>query len=113
MTCRYVARDVEYHGHVVPQGSVMALLIPAANHDERAFDDPERFDVRRAGGHILTFGFGSHYCLGQALARLEGRIIFDELLERFPDWEVDMSGAVFSHDDPEVRGWSALPVRVR
>jgi cytochrome P450 len=112
MSCRYVARDLEYHGQTVPEGSIMALLIPAANRDERQFPDPDRFDVRRTGGHFLTFGFGTHYCLGQALARLEGRVIFDEVLKRFPHWDVDIERAVFSHDDPEVRGWSSLPVAI-
>ena len=112
LTCRYVARDVEFHGQVVPEGSILAMLIPSANRDERQYPDPETFDVRRPVGTFMTFGFGSHYCLGQALARLEGRALFDEVLKRFPDWEVDMSAARFNHDDTEVRGWDSLPVAI-
>ena len=112
LTCRYVARDVEFHGQVVPEGSNLAMLIPSANRDERQYSDPETFDVRRPPGPFMTFGFGSHYCLGQALARLEGRVLFDEVLKRFPDWEVDMSRATFNHDDCEMRGWDSLPVAI-
>jgi len=108
--CRYTASDIEYHGHTVPAGSIMALLAGSANHDERHVDDPERFDVTRAPGQIFSLGFGSHYCLGQALARLEGRVVLDEVIKRFPDWEVDHDKAVFRHDDPDMRGWKHLPV---
>jgi cytochrome P450 len=107
---RTLAHDLEVHGQVVPQGAFMCLVIPAANRDEHRYPDPDRFDLHRDPGTILTFGFGSHYCLGQALARLEGRIVFDELLQRFPEWHCDRSEAVFSHDDADVRGWSSLPL---
>jgi cytochrome P450 len=86
------------------------LVISAANRDERQFAEPERFDVLRPTGRILTFGFGPHYCLGQALARLEGRVVLDEVITRFPDWEVDDGGAQFDYPAPETRGWSRLPV---
>ena len=69
---RYVARDVEYYGTTVPAGSAMLLLVGSANRDERRYDDPDRFDVRRDIGTHLTFGYGTHFCLGAALARLEG-----------------------------------------
>jgi len=67
--CRYVARDCEWYGRTVPAGSALAMLVPSANRDERHIDDPDRFDVTRRPGQIFTFGFGAHYCLGQALAR--------------------------------------------
>ena len=89
LDCRYVSRDIEYYGTTLPRGSAVALVISAANRDERQFVEPERFDVLRPTGRILTFGFGPHYCLGQALARLEGRVVLDEVIRRFPDWEVD------------------------
>ncbi len=75
---RVVARDVELHGETVPAGSAMLLLTAAANHDERAFEDPERFDVTRAIDRHLAFGHGIHFCLGNALARLEGRVALEE-----------------------------------
>lgn len=106
---RYVARDVELHGQTVPAGSVMLLLVGAANRDDRRFPDPDRFDVHRNPAGHLAFGFGMHYCLGAALARLEGRVALEELLGRFPEWEVDWSGAKLSPTST-VRGWESLPI---
>jgi cytochrome P450 len=109
---RYVTTDVEFHGRVVPAGSAMLLMVAAGNRDERRFDDPDRFDIRRNIGQSLTFGYGAHYCLGAALARLEGRIALDEVLSRWPEWEVDWDGAVRAPTST-VRGWDSLPVVVR
>ena len=106
---RYVTADVEHHGHVVPEGSALLLLNASANRDERKFDDPDRFDVRRKVEQHLSFGYGIHYCLGAALARLEGRVALDEVLQRFPDWEVDWDNAVQARTST-VRGWEKLPV---
>jgi cytochrome P450 len=108
---RYVARDVEYHGQVVPAGSVMLFLVGSANRDERRFPDGDRFDIHRTIGQHLTFGYGIHFCLGAALARLEGRIALDEVLSRFPEWEVDLDHAVLSSTST-VRGWDCLPATV-
>jgi cytochrome P450 len=108
---RYVTRDVEHHGQTVPEGSVMVLLTAAGNRDERQFEDPDRFDIHRNIGHHLTFGYGLHFCLGAALARLEGRVALDEVLNRFPEWEVDWEHAEQAHTST-VRGWEALPVLV-
>jgi cytochrome P450 len=106
-----VARDVEYHGQVVPAGSVMLFLVGSANRDERRFPDGDRFDIHRTIGQHLTFGYGIHFCLGAALARLEGRIALDEVLSRFPEWEVDLDHAVLSSTST-VRGWDCLPATV-
>jgi cytochrome P450 len=106
---RYVTRDVEHHGLTVPQGSAILLLNASANRDHREFEDPDRFDIHRSGGHHLSFGFGLHFCLGAALARLEGRVALEEVLKRFPDWEVDWDHAVQARTST-VRGWEALPV---
>jgi cytochrome P450 len=107
--CRYSVKDIEFHGQVVPAGSIMATLTPSGNRDERRFEDPDRLDVRRKIDHHMSFGFGSHYCLGQALARLEGRIVLDEFLKRFPEWEVDLDSAKFMHH-ADSRGYDSLPV---
>jgi cytochrome P450 len=112
LSCRYVARDVEVRGEVVPEGAIMMMLLASANHDERVWDDPERFDVLRQPGQHFTFGFGAHYCLGQALARLQGRVVLEEVLRRWPEWELDEDGAEFLQMDTELRGWSALPCSV-
>jgi cytochrome P450 len=107
--CRYAAKDVEIQGQVVPAGSIVATLTPSGNRDERHFENPDRLDVRRKIDHHLSFGFGSHYCLGQALARLEGRIVLDEFLQRFPEWDVDLDNAKFMHH-ADSRGYESLPV---
>jgi cytochrome P450 len=106
---RSVVADVEHHGQVVPEGSVILLLNASANRDERKFPDGERFDVRRKIDHHLSFGYGIHFCLGAALARLEGRVALDEVLTRFPSWEVDTDNAVQARTST-VRGWESLPV---
>jgi cytochrome P450 len=106
---RYVARDVEHYGQAVPEGSVMVLLNGSANRDDRRFPDGDRFDIHREIGHHLSFGYGLHFCLGAALARLEGRIALDEVLQRFTDWEVDEEHAVLAHAST-ARGWERLPV---
>jgi cytochrome P450 len=107
--CRYAARDVEYHGQVVPAGSIMVTLTPSANRDDRHFTEPDRLDVRRELDHHLAFGFGAHYCLGQALARLEGRIVLEEVLKRFPEWDADLDNAKFMYHT-DMRGYESLPV---
>ncbi|HMF81666.1 MAG TPA: cytochrome P450 [Acidimicrobiia bacterium] len=106
---RYVTRDVEWYGQIVPSGSAMMCLTGSANRDDRQYEDPDRFDVRRDVGQHLTFGYGIHYCLGNALARLEGRVALDEVLKRFPDWEVDWDN-VRRAPTSTVRGWESLPV---
>ena len=108
---RYVVEEVEYYGEKVPAGSVMLLLVGAANRDDRRFPDGDRFDIHREIGHHLTFGYGLHFCLGAALARLEGRIALDEVLSRFPEWEVDLDRATLSSTST-VRGWETLPAKV-
>ncbi len=108
---RFVMRDVEHYGQVVPEGSVVLLINASANRDERKFTDGERFDVRRKIDHHLSFGYGIHFCLGAALARLEGRVALDEVLQRFPEWEVDWDNAVQARTST-VRGWEKLPVIV-
>ena len=109
---RYVMRDVELHGRVVPAGSAMLLLNASANRDERQFPDPDRFDIRRKAQRHLSFGYGLHFCLGAHLARLEARVTLEELFKRFPTWEVDWDNAVQARTST-VRGWEKLPVRVR
>ena len=106
---RTVNHDVEHHGRVVREGNVMVLLNGSANRDNRQFPDGDRFDIHRETTHHLSFGYGIHFCLGAALARLEGRVAIDEVLNRFPEWSVDWDGAVQAHT-PTVRGWEKLPV---
>jgi cytochrome P450 len=108
---RWVTRDVEVHGQVVPAGSKMALLNAAANRDERHFADPDAFDVGRSIDRHLSFGYGGHFCLGAALARLEGRVVLEETLDRFPTWEVDEDRVGFVRTTT-VRGPAQVPFSV-
>jgi len=106
---RYVTHDVEHHGQVLPEGSVVLLLNGSGNRDDRKFPDGDRFDVTRKIDHHLAFGYGLHFCLGAALARLEGRVALDEVLQRFPTWDVDWDNAKQARTST-VRGWERLPV---
>jgi cytochrome P450 len=106
---RYVTEDVEHHGQPIPEGSAILLLNASGNRDERKFPDPDRFDIHRTIDHHLAFGYGTHFCLGAALARLEGRVALDEVLQRFPAWEIDTDNAVQARTST-VRGWEKLPV---
>jgi cytochrome P450 len=106
---RYVTRDVELYGETVPEGSVMVVLPGSANRDDRRFPNGDTFDIHRSDGKSLTFGYGIHLCLGAALARLEGRVALDEVLNRFPTWEVDLDRAKLAPTST-VRGWESLPV---
>ncbi len=109
---RYVAADVDVQGQTVPEGSIVIFLLGSANRDDRRYPAGDRFDIHREVGRTLTFGNGIHLCLGAALARLEGRIVLEEWLERFPDWDVDLAGANISPTST-VRGWEKLPVVIR
>jgi cytochrome P450 len=107
---RYVTEDVVHHGRTVPAGSAILLLTAAANRDDRRFPNPDQYDIHRKDKQHAAFGYGVHFCLGASLARLEARIALEEILKRFPDWEVDWSRAVQAHTST-VRGWSAMPVK--
>jgi cytochrome P450 len=109
---RYVARDFERHGTVIPAGSRISLLNGSADRDERHFEEPDTFDVRRVIDRHLAFGYGTHFCIGAALARLEGKVALEETLRRYPTWEIDESRIDRVHT-ATVRGYSSVPMRVR
>jgi cytochrome P450 len=109
---RYVARDVEYYGQTVPEGSAILMLVGAANRDHRRFPpNGDVFDIHRELRSHMTFGAGTHFCMGNALARLEGRIALEEILKRFPTWDVDWPNAHPSQTTA-VRGWESMPTFV-
>jgi cytochrome P450 len=111
-TARYVTRDVVIHDQTVPEGSVVIMLLASACRDHRHFGpDANEFDIHREIRQHLTFGVGTHFCLGAALARLEGRIALEEILKRFPEWEVDLTDAKLSPTST-VRGWESMPALV-
>jgi len=99
------------HGEKIPEGACMLFIVSAANRDERRWPDAARFDIHREIGPHLAFGYGIHFCLGAALARLQGRIALDEMLNRFPEWDVDLDRAQIAPTST-VRGYETLPVLV-
>jgi cytochrome P450 len=108
---RWTTRDVELHGTVIPEGQRVVLLTGSAVHDERKYPDPELFDIHRDIDRHVSFGFGRHLCLGAALARLETRVAFEELLRRFPDFTFDETGVERAYSS-NVRGLARLPLRI-
>jgi cytochrome P450 len=97
------------YGTTVPAGSAILLLFGAANRDPRRYADPDVFDINRTHGSHLTFGKGLHFCLGANLARLEGRVAVDELLNRWPEWGIDYDTAEMAPTST-VRGWEHLRI---
>ncbi|CAN5549639.1 cytochrome P450 [soil metagenome] len=111
MLARVMLSDVELYGRVVPAGSRVLLLAGSANRDERAFPDPDVFDLTRSTDGIASFGVGRHFCLGASLARLEARVVLEELVARVADFAVDEAGARSVHS-VNVRGFETLPTTV-
>ncbi|MGV9927434.1 cytochrome P450 [Nocardia rhamnosiphila] len=109
---RYTRTEVRLHDRTIPQGSYVLMLLASATRDEQAFPDAESFDIDRPhSGHNLGFGYGIHSCLGAALARLEGRIALDALLDVMPEYTVDRAG-LRRATVTNVAGWANVPVRV-
>ncbi len=108
---RYSMRERELHGRTIPADQPILIVTGAANRDERAYDDPDRFDITRTGPLGISFGHGIHYCIGAHLARLEGRIAFTELYRRWPDLDVDLDAVEYVHM-ANVAGPSSVPVAV-
>ena len=109
---RWVTAEVEHYGQTVAEGSVMLLLNGSANRDDHKFPDGDTFDIHRNIDQHLAFGYGIHFCLGAALARIEGRVALDEVLKRWPEWDIDWDNAVQARTST-VRGWDSLPAFVR
>ena len=108
---RWTTSEVELHGEVLPAGSKVLLLTGSAGRDERAYPDAERFDIHRQFDLHMSFGYGIHFCLGAALARMEGRIALEETLQRYPEWDVDHDRVVRLHTST-VRGFAEVPILV-
>jgi len=105
---RVTTRPVTFHGEEIPEGSIVLLINGAANRDPRAFPDPDRFIADRVIERQLAFGHGIHFCLGAPLARMETRIALQELITRFPTYEVDRENVERFHST-NVRGLSKVP----
>ena len=107
---RTVTRDLELHGEQLHAGDSVLLLIGAANHDEREFGPTaEEFDITRRPDRHLAFGYGAHFCLGAALARMEGKVALEQIHRRIPDYVVDQDAKVRFHSS-NVTGWTHLPI---
>lgn len=108
---RYALADRELHGVTIPAGSPVLIVTGAANRDERAYTEPDRFDIGRVAPMPITFGHGVHYCIGAHLARLEGAVAFGEVYRRWPDLAVDLDAVRYVHMS-NVAGPSSVPVTV-
>ena len=108
--CRTATRDVEVGGQQVKEGEELLLLYPSANRDEDVFEDPFRFDVERTPNDHVAFGFGTHFCLGNSLARLELRVMFEQLLARLPDLQLASSTEPTYRPANFVSGYESMPV---
>jgi cytochrome P450 len=108
---RTLNTEISLHGTVIPQDARIALLPASANRDERVFPDPDRYDLDRVTSQTIAFGHGPHYCLGAPLARLEARVVLEELGAVVADYEVDTGGAVLSRS-PHGRGFTSLPCSI-
>lgn len=108
---RVTTRDVAVAGETIPEGSHVMLMFESANRDERVFDEPNRFDVRRTPNDHLAFGFGAHFCLGNALARIELQIMFRQLFERFGDIELATDRPLKRRPSNFISGFEEMPVR--
>jgi cytochrome P450 family 142 subfamily A polypeptide 1 len=107
---RQMTRDVELHGQTLHQGEKLLLLYPSANRDERVFDRPEEFDIERTPNDHMAFGFGSHFCLGNRLARMELSVMFDRLLDRLPDLALAEAVEPPKRAANFVSGYETMPV---
>lgn len=111
MLARVTHCDVDLYGQTIPKGDRVLLLAGSANRDERAFPDPDRFDLDRDTTAIASFGVGRHFCMGASLARLEARVVLEELVKRVSHYEIDPAGTRRVHS-VNVRGFETLPTKV-
>ncbi|MDX1649982.1 MAG: cytochrome P450 [Myxococcota bacterium] len=109
---RTVTRPVALHDRTLPEGDKLLLLLGSANRDERVFPDPDSYDLDRSTTAMLSFGQGTHFCMGAALARLEGRVALEEWWRRLADWEIEPDGIERVHS-ANVRGFARLPFVTR
>lgn len=111
MLVRTLAEDVTIAGQSLPKGARVLLLVGSANRDESVFERSDEYDLTRDCGRMLSFGQGTHFCVGAALARLEGAVSLEEWWKRFPDYRVEVDGVSRVHS-VNVRGFANLPVSV-
>jgi cytochrome P450 family 142 subfamily A polypeptide 1 len=108
--CRSATRDTSLHGQRICEGDQVLLMYGSANRDESVFREPQRFDVTREPNPHLAFGFGTHFCMGASLARLELRVVFEELLRRLSGLRLAPGAEPRCVPNAFTRGLAALPV---
>lgn len=108
--CRLLTSDTDFHGTALHAGEKMMLLFESANFDEAVFDDPDSFDIRRNPNNHLAFGFGTHFCLGNQLARLELNTMVATILKRLPDLRIPEGAALPLRPANFVSGYESMPV---
>jgi cytochrome P450 len=108
---RTAVRDIEVQGRTIKKGQPVIFLYASANRDDREFPNPDVFDITRRAPRFLSFGAGHHACLGTHVARMEGKVCLEEILSRFPDYEVDLDNATRFRTE-FVQGFQSLPVRI-
>ncbi len=107
---RTATEDHELHGEAISAGDEILLMYSSANRDERVFDEPDELDVTRPHNHHVAFGFGTHFCLGASLARLEIRVMFEELLRRLPDMALASGATPAKQPSAFACAYDAIPV---
>ncbi|HSQ00898.1 MAG TPA: cytochrome P450, partial [Candidatus Dormibacteraeota bacterium] len=106
---RTCVADTELRGQQIREGDKVVMFYPAANRDERVFPNADKFDVGRTPNEHLAFGLGTHFCLGNSLARLEIKVMFEELLRRLPD--IELAGPIERLRSSFINGIKRMPVR--
>jgi cytochrome P450 len=109
---RVVMTDVIWYDQMVPEGSTMVIIQASTGRDQRQFENPDVLDVERKIDRHLSFGFGVHVCMGAPLARMQGRIVIEEMLKRFPEWEVEWDKTQIVHTGSNIRGYKRLPITI-
>ena len=110
---RTPVKDITLRGQTIPTGEKCVLLYPSGNRDEAIFDDPYRFDVERdPNPHVAFGGYGTHFCLGASLARMELRVMFEEIVSRASNWELASSEPPRFRPSNFITGIEELPMRV-
>ncbi len=108
---RTLTRDIELHGEKLREGDRVVVLLGSANRDGRVWEDPDSYDIMRNTNAMLSFGYGTHFCMGAALARLEGRVALEEVQKRFPEFELIPERLVRIHSI-NVRGFASMPIEL-
>lgn len=111
-TGRLAPRDVELGDKKIRKAQAVMAVMAAANRDPERFPDPDRFDITRTDNRHLAFGYAAHFCFGAALARVEGQEVFEAIIRRLPDLELQPVSLTW-RNNLGLRGLTALPVRFR